>query len=119
MKLYFGNPFHLTAGAGVPGASNGAKSKGAVMCVSGRFVFSCPNCWAKSRRSATGLTRSGHGAERVGVGHGPELGPARVGRCGQQLALAQSRIEIGEGLDDAGRDATGNVDRLELVRMIE
>src|ERR1700716_982611 len=38
MKLYFGNPFHLTAGAGVPGARNGAKSKGAVMAFPRAFL---------------------------------------------------------------------------------
>ena len=30
-KLYLGKPFHLAAGPGVPGASRGAKSNGAVM----------------------------------------------------------------------------------------
>src|SRR5687768_1976260 len=116
MKLYLGKPFHLRAGAGVSGARRDATSKGAVM---GGSSLACPNCWAKPGRFATALTGSGHGAERMGAGHVPWLGPARRRHAVDQRLVVQRRIDVGKGHDLARRDAAGDVDRLELIGMFE
>src|SRR5437868_3224753 len=78
-KLYLGKPFHFGAAGGVSGASRGATSKGAVMAFP---LVGWLNCWAKPGEFATALARSGHGAERMSVSHGPELAPAGIGRAG-------------------------------------
>src|ERR1041384_3929750 len=114
MKLYLGKPFRLTAGGGVSGARRGATSKGAVM---GGSSLAWPNCWAKPVRFATALTGSGHGAERMGVGHVPGLGPARRRRAAEQRSLVQRRVDVVEGHDLLRRDAPGDVDRPELLGM--
>src|SRR3954471_24445368 len=116
MKLYLGKPVHLRAGGGVSGARRGATSKGAVM---GGSSLACPNCWAKPARFATALTGSGHGAERMGVGHVPGQGPARRRRAAEQRAGVQRRVDVVEGHDLLRRDAAGNVDRLELIGMLQ
>src|SRR5262245_21788436 len=135
MKLYLGKPFHLMAGAGVSGARSGATSKGAVM---GGSSLAWPNCWANVRRDARtfhslpdrargraimiqsplrGL--QGHGAELMGVGHVPRLGPARRRRAADQRLVGQCRVDVVEGHDLLRRDAPRDVDRPELVGMIE
>src|SRR3979490_1693494 len=60
-----------------------------------------------------------HGPERMGVRQVPRLPPARVARAGDKLALGQRGVHVGEGGDLAGRDAAGDVDRLEFPWMIE
>src|SRR6266852_3761703 len=107
MKLYFGNPFHLTAGGGVPGASSGAKSNGAVMAVSSAFLE--PNCWAKIRRSATGLARSRprrgtkgrQTSSAITASLWPNLAQLAVGLC--QLSAAQEL----HGLDQRAGGVAG------------
>src|SRR6266852_2522148 len=107
MKLYFGNPFHLTAGGGVPGASSGAKSNGAVMAVSSAFLE--PNCWAKIRRSATGLARSRprrgtkgrQTSSAITASLWPNLAQPAVGLC--QLSAAQEL----HGLDQRAGGVAG------------
>ena len=53
------------------------------------------------------------------MGHVPGSLPALVARARQQLAVGQCRVEVGEGRDLARRDATGDVDGLEVGRMVQ
>src|SRR5262245_22052392 len=115
MKLYLGKPFHFRAGGGVSGASRGTTSKGAVMGVSSLLGPLLRQ--AHPIRNGFGGFKPRRGTNAVGLR--PGLVPARIDGAAEQRALVEVRIDVGEGHDLGGRDAARDVDRPELVGMIE
>src|ERR1700719_1953911 len=57
--------------------------------------------------------------ERVGARHRPSLAEAQIAGAVDQLARTQRRIKLREGADLGGGGALREMDRAQLLRMIE
>ena len=83
-EIVLGKAVPFDGGSGRAGRQQGREIESARSWAVPRLL--APNCWANPPiRNSFG--RSGHGAERMGVGHVPRLAPARRRGAGHQGAL--------------------------------